>query len=270
MTLKYIENHVELASSRLVQQDKESYNFVKLLSAFTGKLQEIEDALFYLFDRMGIFTAEGKTLDMIGEIVGAFRNYRSDKYYRTAIISKIAVNNGCGTSDEIISIISLFFKSVIIKITDLIPCSFSVSIAAGFDLEKMNVIKALLDLIKPAGVGGYILSIHPLEQNVFRFREGQYIEYDYSVHSIDDIFLQTSLDQSTILSVNSFKGIEKNAIQTSYGEQYQLEYSLVVEGDTSYMVDNPKTIGLNLLKTYNQGQDFFIAGGGILAERING
>jgi hypothetical protein len=134
----------------------------------------------------------------------------------------------------------------------------------------MNIIKALLDLIKPAGVGGYILSIHTLEQNVFRFREGQYIEYDYSVHSIDDIFLQTSLDQSTILSVNSFKGIEKNAIQTSYGEQYQLEYSLVVEGDTSYMVDNPKTIGLNLLKTYNQGQDFFIAGGGILAERING
>lgn len=270
MILKYIENHVELANSRLVQQDKESYNLVKLLSSLTGKLQEIEDSLFYLFDRMGIFTASGKTLDMIGQSVGSLRNYRNDKYYRTAIISKIAVNNGCGTADEIISIISLFFKSVIIKITDLIPCSFSVSIAASFDLEKMNVIKALLDLIKPAGVGGYILSIHPLEQNVFRFREGQYIKYDYSVHSINSIFLQTGSDPNIILSVDSFKGIEKTTIQTSYGEQYQFEYSLVVEGDTSYMVDNPKTIGLNLLKTYNQGQDSFIAGGGILAEKING
>lgn len=270
MNLKYIENHVELANSRLVQQDKESYNLVKLISTLTGQLQEIEDALFYLFDRRGVFTASGKTLDMIGEIVGEVRNYRSDKYYRTAIISKIAVNNGCGTADEIISIISLFFKSVNIRVTDLYPCSFAVSIEARFDLEKMNIIYSLLNLIKPAGVGGYILSIYPPANNVFRFREGGYIEYDYSVHSIDDIFLQTSNDQDTILSVNSLKGGEKNTTQTSYGEQYQRKYSLVVDGDTSYMVDNPKTIGLNLLKTYNEDQDFFIAGGGVFAERING
>jgi hypothetical protein len=267
--MEYIKNHVELASFRLVEQDKERYNIIKLLSIFVGKLQEIEDVLFYTFDRMGVFTASGKTLDMIGQIVGEERNYRDDQGYRVGIIGKIAINNGCGTADEIIGIISLFFESAIIKVTDLYPCGFAVSIATSFDLEKLRAIRALLSVIKPAGVGGYMLSTYSYDENVFRFREGQYIEYNYKVHSIDDIILQTGSDLDGLLAVNSFKGIEKSPAQTSYGEQYQVEYSFVVDEVNSYVVDNDLN-ALNLVKTYHESQDFFIVGGGMLAEAING
>lgn len=196
MSLEYIKNHVELASLRLVQQDKESYNFVKLLSTLTKKLQEIEDALFYLFGRTGIFTASGKTLDMIGEIVGEARRYRSDEDYRTAIVIRIAANNSRGTPEEIIVLVSFFVNINNIRLIETNYTTFFIEVRTDLSIEEIGILKEIILVARPVGIRFGIIIIRLDQVDTFNTTYSE--TYDYVVDDKLINMLQVNASEDTL------------------------------------------------------------------------
>lgn len=231
MSLQYIKNHVELANSRLVQQDKESYNFVKLLSALTIKLQEIEDALFYLFDRMGVFTAEGKTLDIIGEIVNEARKSRMDAEYRFRILRKIMQNNSCGTPEDIINLVLFFVKDISqIRLIETSYSYFFIEVRTDIGIDTIKIMKEIILTTKPVGVAFGIIVIRLNQLNIF---DETYSEiYDYTVDKKSQNMLQVNINGDT-LAVTL-----KHGAYINYGMYYNKKFPKVSNRNS---LPNPAT-----------------------------
>ena len=201
--IDYINNYVDLALSRLVEQDKENYELIELLNASSHQAQEIEDSVFDILNHQGVFTANGKTLDYIGETVGEKRNYQSDDDYRVAIIGKIAVNNCNCTGNEITSLISLFFEKVTVKIFDFPYAAFFVELSADFDIKKFNIIYNLLLLVQPLGVKFLHLVVYLNRNNTLTLTDNSKTEYNYSVDSDETLLIVDN--NATNLAVVSLK-----------------------------------------------------------------
>ena len=88
MLVEKINDHIEKAYSRLVEQDKESNNIINFQKAFVGKWQELENLVWDIHAERNVQNAKYKSLDYLGDIVDEPRNYREDEEYKKAIINK--------------------------------------------------------------------------------------------------------------------------------------------------------------------------------------
>ncbi len=82
-------------------------NQKKLLLAFAGDLQAIEDALQQLYSMRSVDEAVGVQLDMLGKIVGQGRGGMDDDAYRRMIRAKISVNRSKGTFADVLKVAGL-------------------------------------------------------------------------------------------------------------------------------------------------------------------
>lgn len=73
-----------------------------LLCALIEQIEDLESVNLAMFSALDCDTATGASLEAIGNIVGELKAGRSDTDYRTAIKTKIGVNNSSGTGEEII------------------------------------------------------------------------------------------------------------------------------------------------------------------------
>lgn len=103
MTSK-IENHVEKALARLPGKLNGPEKISQLLSILSQESQNIEEAFWQLFTERGVDTAEGVTLDAIGNLVGQKRGGLDDDNYRRLVRARISVNRSKGKQSDILKI----------------------------------------------------------------------------------------------------------------------------------------------------------------------
>ena len=162
-----IDDHVEIATSRLPQQYKDatkkytpSYAFEQLsgweslIYSFVNPAQEMETIMGNMLVQRGLTTASGVNLDRIGQIVGVDRAGLPDDEYRIILIGQIAANNSNTTGDDLLGITSILIgvnTPKIVQILELFPAKFQIEYKAAITFE---VTDANNDFIGQADVGG--------------------------------------------------------------------------------------------------------------------
>lgn len=142
----------------IYRKDSASNNF-KLLSLNEQAVEVITEDLQAIFDARDLNKATGRTLDLIGEMVGQKRGGMTDEQYRYVILTKIGMNTGQGTYESVMYVLTRTFncsdKDIIIldseKSCEVIVQKFplEVLVNAGFTSNQAaEFIKRLL----PVGV----------------------------------------------------------------------------------------------------------------------
>lgn len=103
-----IENHVELALARTLQQYVGKTNIEKVLTIESEPYQDLENVFIDLRDkRIDIFQAVGFQLDQLGRLVGQPRLNFDDDFYRILILARIGINVSNGEAERIINTLKL-------------------------------------------------------------------------------------------------------------------------------------------------------------------
>lgn len=262
MNIKPINNHVELAFSRLVEQDKESRNILVFQGALVKKWQELEDLMWVLSEQRNIITITGRSLDLIGDIVDEPRNFQGDEEYRIAILRKIVQNNCGGTPEEIITLISFIVPPSSIRIFELAYATFIIEITADISINLAKLIKATISIAKPVAVTFAGVIIIP-ESNAFTMDNIQNIQYDYLVNSNISLAINANDDTLAVINLKNFQGSGINL--PGLAERDFLLSNLETDDNKLYLVDDSVEL---LLSKMNSSQDYIDIGGGYLAELI--
>ncbi len=208
MFTERIDNHIEQARARLVEQDKESNNILKFQDSLVKKWQELENLLWDIHAEKNIFTAKYKSLDYLGDIVNEARNYREDEEYRRAIINKIIQNNSTGTPEEIITLISVFINNIRnINLIEIKQNAFLVEVKAILTIDQVNTIREMIMISKPICVDFAGLVVIPPDAIIFD--ELRSINYDYAVNKTN-VLLNTNDNIETTLEVLNYRATNIN------------------------------------------------------------
>lgn len=154
MAFDPINNHVEQAKERLIQQYKGKTRIEGLIEAAVAGKQDLEDTATQLNTLRSVDTATGAQLDGIGEIVGVEREGgQSDADYRVRIKAQIGINLSQGQPERIISTFQVLKEAELVLLQQLQPAAIGISSEATFvDQEEVDEILEILESISPAGV----------------------------------------------------------------------------------------------------------------------
>ena len=137
----------------LISQYKDKTNFVNIVKSDNSEANELEDALFEIRDNYWIDTAEGVQLDVIGRIAGESRLGRSDADYRMAIKIRIAINNGSGEPETVITFMKFYFNSTKIQLKSVGNANLEIWTDILLDNNGYNELLKVID----AGIGLYVI-----------------------------------------------------------------------------------------------------------------
>lgn len=141
-------NHSEEMKNLLLYQFANSPNIQKMLEIYGDQVQELEIEYFKLLESLGIDTATDYALDVIGKEVGELRQGKNDTDYRSAILTKIFINNASGTPEEVISASKQITGATQIKYSEQYPAGVVLEILGAEYVSKAPTIRKTL----PAGV----------------------------------------------------------------------------------------------------------------------
>ena len=146
-----ITNHVEQAKSLLLYQFRNSPNIQKVVEIFHTQIQDVENEYFILLESLGIDTAFGYALDVIGKEVQEQRQSRDDETYRSAILTKIFINTSSGTPEEVIAAAQQITGATTIKYSEQYPAAVVLEILGAEYVSKAPTIRktvpAAIDLV---------------------------------------------------------------------------------------------------------------------------
>jgi hypothetical protein len=125
---------------------------------------ELENELFELRDKFWLATAEGEQLDVIGRIHDWRRMGATDSEYRSLIQIKIALNQGSGEPETIISAFTLLYGASVVQISQIGNATLQIFV----DVPITSVQKQFIQRIIPAGV----------ELNIIVYNEGVPFGFD--------------------------------------------------------------------------------------------
>lgn len=149
--LDFIPDHAGAARDRLAQEYKFQPNLGGLLDAFNTETQVLEEAFWALLNQRGLTSAFGVQLDILGEILGQPRMGLTDDDYRLWLISRIRLNLGSCTVEDVYSIFILIVPpGTTLTIRDEFPAAFTL-VLDGAPVVITQLIR-LLRLAKAAGV----------------------------------------------------------------------------------------------------------------------
>ncbi len=263
MTLSYIDNHTEMANSRLVQQDKESYNTVNFLNAIIDPVQEIEDSFQDISYKRSLETAQGVNLDNFGLIVGEARDFRKDEDFRIGILTRIIVNMGGGTVEEIITAITLLYRPKQIEVTNLYPACFSIFIEE--DVQNLLGIKRIINSIRPVAIGDFVITANVSDYGLFEFSECSSELMNFET-SGDQVLVRESsssydfaVQANTLLEPRGSVGLSELSLN---------RYGLLVNQENNYVVT--AATELSMITSHTDDDDYTVYwDGGELTEVIN-
>ena len=243
MIVTRINNHIEIAKSRLPQQDKEAKNIVVFQNAFASKWQELENALWDMHAQRDVMIAKGKSLDFLGDIVDESRNYRKDEDYRLAILQKIIQNNTHGTPEEIIAIVAFFvLKSEILPVNfqgkniyeriNLLEWdynSFIIELASNITITQVALLNKIIFISRPACVDFLGVVLIPIEKAII-LSELVDVIYDYI---IEDYSTNTLLDTGFNNTENTLVVVKKlpdNSKKPGFSD-WIFENNAIIQGE---------------------------------------
>jgi hypothetical protein len=139
-------------ADKLPVQYQNSFNLKLFISTFLEQVQELENASADLTNSStDIDIAEGYQLDIIGQLIGAYRGELLDPSYRKLIKFKITTNTGSGTAEDVIFYLKFVLDSgVNVQIFEHPPASVYIHIT-GEVPTGLNLVEDL-DRVLPAGV----------------------------------------------------------------------------------------------------------------------
>lgn len=130
--MEKIINHKEEAKNRLITQYKNAEKLKIILDAFNSQTQDLEDAIFSLFEGTWIENATGQVLDDFGTLVGQAREGFDDDFYRILIYVKMGENISQGETERVIDIYKIITQATLCQLQEKFP--------AGLDLISNGVI----------------------------------------------------------------------------------------------------------------------------------
>lgn len=127
----------------LLTSDNQKPNIQGLLSAWLAVAQDLEDAIWEVYESRILENATAAQLDLLGAIVGALRNNLSDADYRIAIKIQIRVNRSKGQAQDLVAIGVLAGVNPVYVQTA--PAHFQVTVQDGIQAvaQAFNSAKAL-------------------------------------------------------------------------------------------------------------------------------
>lgn len=161
--IAYIPDHRERAVNALLSQYQHAPRIVALVRALAGAVQAIEDSAFDLLVSSTLTAASGDLLDQWGRIVGERRGGLDDADYRRFIEARILANRSGGTTDRLIRVFSIVAGPGEVRHFDLFPAGFALTIKRDAPLDDAirRRVRALMESIKPAGVGLSLIEASP-------------------------------------------------------------------------------------------------------------
>jgi hypothetical protein len=188
--IEEIQNHIEQAKARLLEQYKESPLINSLVEAFTFGLQDIEDIATQIRQFQNLDNATGATLDREGSIAGRTRvPGETDDIYREAIRNQIIQNLNEGTPNEVIDAARFFLGATDVFYGENYPAA--VTLFTDVDIPDFDVpeVEARLKEFLPAGVSLILLGVGGVD--AFRFGSGP----GFGVGTFGKVFSTTPLFQ---------------------------------------------------------------------------
>lgn len=149
-----INNHIELALERLIEQYKGKTRIEGFLRAIVKPVQGIEDVFQDLSTQRWLDTATGDLLDRIGNIVGIARNFgESDASYRLRIDTRIIINVSNGEPESAIAVFQRYLESDLVLYQEAYPGGIiMMSDVSVSDQDTINQIYEEIEDVIPAGV----------------------------------------------------------------------------------------------------------------------
>jgi len=151
--LEHNTQHRQQARDLVIEQFKRSQRFNDWLGVYVDQIQDIEDALWDLYTKRGVDTAEGAQLDVLGVIVGQPRNGLDDTDYRTRIKVRIRLNRASGIADDIYDVFGLMLGNQIgaVSLQEAYPAGLIVQMNEYVDTSPA-VLAEILREARGAGI----------------------------------------------------------------------------------------------------------------------
>lgn len=144
-------NQIQDMQGLLLSQFSNSPNILKWLEIYGSQVQHLEDEWFDLLESLGVETAYGYGLDLIGKEVQELRQGRNDADYRSAILTKIFINNASGTPEDIIAATKQITGADNVYYSEQYPAGVVLEIVGAEYVSKAPIIRqtvpAAVDLI---------------------------------------------------------------------------------------------------------------------------
>lgn len=122
MIVSIINNHVQQALARLLQQYQGQPRMASIITALVQQIQNLENAIYPLDVGRQIYqgSAYGAQLDALGTLIGLSRNGLTDSEYLIFLLGTIAEDNSDTTQRTILNIVQTLFTAtnVFIKTPD--------------------------------------------------------------------------------------------------------------------------------------------------------
>lgn len=154
--------------SLFLTQFQDSTKLNGIMTAAYNRANDIETALFEIRDEMGLSTAVGDQLDIIGKIFDEDRLGRSDSEYRTILQLKASTVYS-GEPEAVIEILKSLFEATYVHYHPSYPGKYYV-------VTDLSITSETINPISPAGVeGAHGFYIIDQEDNYIIDQEGNYI-----------------------------------------------------------------------------------------------
>lgn len=121
MALEKIDNHLQQALDRVIEQYKDSPRLIFLLTQAVNQIQELENAFIDVLQKTWINTAEGAQLDELGLLLNVTRGGFSDAVYRTRLNAAIVRYTSSGRPEQVLSAISLLSQARQVILEEIYP-----------------------------------------------------------------------------------------------------------------------------------------------------
>jgi hypothetical protein len=151
-------------AKRLPEQFKSSKVFSAIVNAMVSPFAQMQTDAVYIVENFGIGSAVGNILDALGSLVGTLRQGRTDEDYRSAIISKLAVNNSTGTLPNIIDVTQTVTGADEVEIFQHYPAMIVTQVGIDYPLNSLH---NTLTGVVPVGVQNYLFRTIVDEEETF-------------------------------------------------------------------------------------------------------
>ena len=182
----------------LVEQFEESPSLLSFCGIMVRDGQEQEYILAELMKLRNIAIAAGDQLDMAGETVGEFRNFRSDEEYRSAIYFKIYLNKSYGEPETLITALRIITKASHVDYVEMYSATAILTFITIYPIP-FNL-KSGLEKIAPAGVKLYLQFINS-DDLIFAFEtEGGFSNIPHTSGFSETNYLEGGIEIGGVIS----------------------------------------------------------------------
>jgi hypothetical protein len=155
VTLPTIQRNAEHVAQglELLIYDVRKPKLSALAASYLGQVQELEDALWFLYLHTMIRDAFGQALDRLGALVTQPRENRTDDVYRTWILARALVLRSSGRIPELLAIARMVLPDTVqVQIVEEYPAGMTITLDGVVDAQLGSAVAALLHKAIARGV----------------------------------------------------------------------------------------------------------------------